>query len=79
MYRWVSWDHENYTFAQIKVTKMGSIIGHRIDYNGAGALRGQRHIPSKNWPKYLPSFPGATFHPPKRELFNNLFQCVIQF
>ena len=26
---------------------MGSIIGHRIDYNGEGALRGQRHIPSK--------------------------------
>jgi len=31
-----------------KVTKMGSLIGHRIDYNGVGALRGQRHIPSKN-------------------------------
>ena len=31
-----------------KVTKMGSIIGHKIDYNGLGALRGQRHIPSKN-------------------------------
>ena len=31
-----------------KVTKMGSIIGHRIDYNGVGALRAQRHIPSKN-------------------------------
>ena len=30
-----------------KVTKMGSIIGHRIDYNGVEALRGQRHIPSK--------------------------------
>ena len=26
---------------------MGSIIGHKIDYNGVGALRGQRHIPSK--------------------------------
>ena len=26
---------------------MGSIIGHRIDYNGVGALRGQWHIPSK--------------------------------
>ena len=24
-----------------------SIIGHRIDYNRVGALRGQRHIPSK--------------------------------
>ena len=35
-----------------KVTKMGSIIGHRIDCNGVGALKGQRHIPSKNYPKY---------------------------
>ena len=26
-----------------KVTKMWSIIGYRIDYNGVGALRGQRH------------------------------------
>ena len=25
-----------------KVTKMGSIIGHKIDYNGVGALRSQR-------------------------------------
>ena len=31
---------------------MGSIVGHRIDYNGVGSLRGQRHIPSKTWPKY---------------------------
>ena len=31
-----------------KVIKMGSIIGHRIDYNGVGALRGQQHIPSEN-------------------------------
>ena len=35
---------------------MGSIIGHRIDYNGVGALRGQRHIPSKNSRKYSPGF-----------------------
>ena len=28
------------------VTKMGSKTGHRIDYNGVGALRGQQHIPS---------------------------------
>ena len=34
-----------------KVTKMGPTIGHRIDYNWVGTLRGQRHIPSKNWPK----------------------------
>ena len=34
------------TFSQ-KVTKMGSITGHKIDYKGVGGLRGQRHIPSK--------------------------------
>ena len=44
------------TFSQ-KVTKMGSITGHKIDYNGAGALRGQRHIPSKIEPKYPPPPP----------------------
>ena len=38
-----------------KVTKMGSIIGHKIDYNEVGVLRGQWHIPSKNLPKYPPS------------------------
>ena len=43
---------------------MMSIIGHRIDYNGVGALRGQRHIPSKNGPKYPP--PGVTIHMPQR-------------
>ena len=31
-----------------KVTKMAYIIGHRIDYNGVGAVGGQGHIPSKN-------------------------------
>ena len=36
------------------MTKMGSIAGHRLDYNGVGVLRGQRHIPSKTWPKYPP-------------------------
>ena len=30
------------TSAQIKVTKMGSIVSHRIDYNGIRVLRGQR-------------------------------------
>ena len=43
--------NENYIFAQKSWgPKMGSaiIIGHRIDYNGAGALEGQWHIPSKN-------------------------------
>ena len=33
---------------------MGSIIGQKIDKNGIGALRGQRHIPSKHLPKYPP-------------------------
>ena len=32
-----------------KVTKMWSIIGHRIDYNAVGALRGQRHIPGNKF------------------------------
>ena len=31
---------------------MGSMTGHRIDYNGVGVQRSQGHIPSKNWPKY---------------------------
>ena len=35
------------------MTKMGSIIGHRIDCNGVGALRGQRHIPTKYQPNLL--------------------------
>ena len=41
------------------MTKMGSIVGHRIDYNGVGVLRGQRHIPSKTWPKCPP---GLSMH-----------------
>ena len=32
----------------LNLTKMGSIIYNRIDFNGVGALRGQRHVPSKN-------------------------------
>ena len=34
---------------------MESIIGEKIDYNGVGALRGQRHIPNKHKPKYPPT------------------------
>ena len=37
------------------MTKVGSIIGHKIDYNGLGALRGQWHI---HLPKYPPPPPG---------------------
>ena len=33
-----------------KVTKM-SITGRKIDYNGLGALRGHRHIPSNEYIK----------------------------
>ena len=38
------------------MTEKGSILnfGHRIDCNGVGVLRGLRHIPSKNYPKYPP-------------------------
>ena len=52
-----SWDRENDIFP--KVTKMGSILGHRIDYmyNGVGVLRNHRHIPSKNYPKSPPPPP----------------------
>ena len=32
----------------LRVSNMGSTIGHRKDYTGVGALRCQRHIPSKN-------------------------------
>ena len=31
-----------------KMTKMGSITGHQIHYNGVGVVRGQRRILSKN-------------------------------
>ena len=37
---------------------MGSIIGHRIDYNGVGALWGQWHIPSKKLTQ-VPAAPRA--------------------
>ena len=37
-----------------KVTKMGFIIAHRIDYNWVEALRDQRHIPNKINPSTPP-------------------------
>ena len=44
------------------MTKMGSITGHRIDYNGVGALRGQRHILSaKIYPSTSPPSPFRTW------------------
>ena len=36
-----------------KVTKIGSIIGHRIDYNGVGALRGAcPHVSRNSYPEH---------------------------
>lgn len=40
---------------------MGSIIGHRRDYNGVGALRGQQHIPENIDPS-APQPPPPTLH-----------------
>lgn len=50
--KWLTWDRENYIFP--KVTKMGSITGHKIVYNGAQALRGQRHLLKKFNPGDIP-------------------------
>ena len=54
-----------------KVTKMGSKIGHRIDYNGVGALRGQRHIPSK----YSPPRPRS---PENANVFERVAAMIMQ-
>ena len=48
--KWLTWDRENDICP--KVIKMGCLIGQRRDYNEVEVLRGQRHIRSKNWPKY---------------------------
>ena len=54
------WDRENYICP--KVTTMGSIIGHKTDYNGVGALKGQRHIPREKLTlDLLPGFDAAKF------------------
>ena len=53
-----------------EVTKMGSIIGHKIDYNGVGALRGQWHTRSKNLPK---------FPPPPRETEPQMYECCRKY
>ena len=50
--KWLTWDPENYIFP--KVTKMGSITGHKIVYNGAQALRGQRHLLKKKLTQVTP-------------------------
>ena len=60
--KWLSWDRKNYIFAQ-KLLRWVFFICHRIDYNGVGALRGQRHIHSKNLPKYHPPpLPGVVYN-----------------
>ena len=38
----LSWNLKNNIFP--KVTKIGSIFAHRIDYNGDGVLRDQPHM-----------------------------------
>ena len=65
MCRWMGSHFHNWTDYRgveisIELLEWGgtfSIIGHRIDYNGVRALRGQRHISSKNLAKYLPKCP----------------------
>ena len=57
--KWLSWDRENYTCQ--KLTEMGSKIGHRLDYNGVGALRGQRQKKNKKInPSTTPRPPGGS-------------------
>ena len=56
---------------------MGSIIGHSIDHNGVGVLRGQQHIPSKSLPKHSPPLGGGRFEP-WRYMNKNLLTLVSQ-
>ena len=51
----VSLHMQNYICPEM--TKMGSIIDSRIDYNGVGTLKGRRHIQQK-LTQVQPSFPG---------------------
>ena len=55
---------------------MGSKIGQKIDYDGVGALRGQRQIPSKHLPKYPP--PGLLGLKGLKELYVRLSQMVLR-
>ena len=52
---------------------MGSIIGHKIDYNGVGALTGHGHIPSKIYP----SIPHP--HPPPPPHMKQNLKCIIRY
>lgn len=42
---------KNFEILSIPVTKMVSVIVHRLDLNGEGVLRGQLHRASENGPK----------------------------
>ena len=51
---------------------MESIIGHRIDYNGVGALRGQQHIPENIDPSTSqppPPTPQTHTHTPVKAMY----------
>ena len=79
--KWLCWDRKIYISS--KVTKMGSIIGHKIDYNGVGALRGQRHIPSQNWPgleinsSVMGPIQGRSSNIPTPSYYNNRVKCQL--
>ena len=65
--KWRSWDRENYISR--RVTKMGSTIGQKIDYNGVGALSWEA---SGTYPANInPSTPWALFV----WFFSALFFC----
>ena len=58
-----------------KWLKMGSIIGHRIDYNGVGALRGQWHKAKIN--PLTPSHPPPP--PPPQEQQLHCIQWILHW
>ena len=62
-----------------KLSKMGSIIGHKIDFNVVGVLRGQRHIPRKNWPNYPPPPKKKQKQKTKKQTKKNIFNQRVVF
>ena len=52
------------------MTKMGSIVGDRIDYNGVGVLRGQQHT----YPAKLDLSRGGEWYSGKQEVSANSTQ-----
>ena len=57
-----------------KVTKMGSIIGHKIDYNGVEALRRQRHVRTQQKFIQVPPTP-----PPRNRRMNRNRSFAVRF